>query len=604
MISKKSKMFCTLALLMLAAISPLSARQVIRIKPEKGDMTLILREELSKIEGDDVRIVFDKGEYFFKPDFAFEKYCAITNHGNGSKKILFPISNINKVTIDGNGAKFIFHGQYFPFLFENCTDVEVKDLTIDWDIPFTFLAEVTAVNPKEGWREVKPLTEGYSWKYSNGNIQFPNIDGFNYECLGSTLPFEKDTKRVVKGAVDTYSKPERVEKKANGIYRIYDKSRYYPPVGSMLSSKGNREHDRYAPAFDFKECKNIKLDEVTVHHALGMAFLFERSENITIEDCNVVVEKGSPRVISSTADATHFANCKGKILIEGCRFENMLDDGTNVHGTYVSVKEIIDRRSIIVALEHFEQMGFKFADKGDEVWFIKAPSPARDEVNKVAEVEALNEKYIKMTFENRIPRSLKVGDIVENKTWNPEFTMRKCTIQNHRARAIILKTPLKTVIEENYLSSMMSAILFRGETYFWYESGGVTDVTIRKNYFKNAGDCGSKHAVLYVTPRLGEKFVSKEAYDKNITFENNTIDTYLPRILIAEYVENLKVINNTIIINEEGEAPLGDAPLIDLTHSKDVVVKGNTYKGGKVKQVLKADEYSQKRVDIRRNKGF
>ena len=35
------------------------------------------------------------------------------------------------------------------------------------------------------------------------------------------------------------------------------------------------------------------------------------------------------RVISTTADATHFVNCKGDILIENCRFENMLDDGTN-----------------------------------------------------------------------------------------------------------------------------------------------------------------------------------------------------------------------------------------------------------------------------------
>ncbi len=602
MINKKPRLFSVF--LSLATLMPLSAQQVIKIKSQAGDMTTVVRNELSKIKGDDVHIVFEEGEYFFKPDFAFDKYCAITNHGNGVKKILFPISDVDNVTIEGNGAKFIFHGQYFPFLFENCDDVVVKDLTIDWDIPFTFLAEVTAVNPEEGWREVKPLTEGYSWKYTNGNIQFPNIDGFNYQYLGSTLPFEKETKRVVRGAIDTHSHPTKVEKKANGIYRIYEKSRYYPPVGSMLSSKGDRENDRYAPAFDFKECRNITLDDITIHHALGMAFLFERSQDITIKDCNVVVEKGSPRVISSTADATHFANCRGEILIEGCRFENMLDDGTNVHGTYVSVEKILDNKNIVVALEHFEQMGFKFADKGDEMWFIKAPSPARQEVNTVASAEPINEKYIKLTFEQNIPSDLRIGDIVENKTWNPEFTMRGCSIQNHRARAIILKTPLKTVIEDNYLSSMMSAILFRGETFFWFESGGVNDVTIRNNYIKNAGDCGTKHAVLYVTPRLGKEFVSKEAYDKNIIFENNTIDTYLPRFIIAEYVDNLQILNNTIIFNEEGDAPLGDAPMFDLTHSSNVVVKGNSYKGRAVKDVLKSDDFSRQTVEIKRNKGF
>ena len=110
----------------------------------------------------------------------------------------------------------------------------------------------------------------------------------------------------------------------------------YPPVGSVLSSKGDREHDRYAPAFEVKSSKNITFDGLVVHHALGMGYLFERTEDIKILNCGVYLRKGTERVISSTADATHFANCKGDILIENSRFENMLDDGTNVHGTYVA----------------------------------------------------------------------------------------------------------------------------------------------------------------------------------------------------------------------------------------------------------------------------
>ena len=83
-----------------------------------------------------------------------------------------------------------------------------------------------------------------------------------------------------------------------------------------------------------------------------------------ILNSQIVLPKHTQRVISTTADATHFVNCKGDILIENCRFENMLDDGTNVHGTYVEVDEVIDDYTVRVSLKHFEQLGFKFAERG------------------------------------------------------------------------------------------------------------------------------------------------------------------------------------------------------------------------------------------------
>ncbi len=593
-----------LSLLILVSCQSKDELATIRISPSDEDFVEQLRTKIESVESDNLKIILDEGEYRANPEFAFEKYCAITNHGNGVKKILFPIEGFKSVEIEGNGAKIICHGQLFPFLFEECESVSVSDVTINWDIPFTFLAEVTAVNPKEGWREVKPLTEGFSWSFSKGEITYPNIDGFSYKYLGSTLPFVKETKRVVPGAIDFRSIPTKIEQREDGVYRIYEKLRYYPPVGSLLSSKGDRDNDRYAPAFDFKNCSNILLDNVTIHHALGMAFLFERSEDITIKGCNVVVEKGSPRVIASTADATHFANCKGDILIEDCTFENMLDDGTNVHGTYVAVQKIFDNRRVRVTLEHFEQLGFEFAEVGDEMWFILAPSPDRHSTNIVCDVRTVNEKYIDLTFAKDLPSALKVGDIIENKTWNPTFTMRGCTIQNNRARSIVLKTPLKTVIEDNYFSSMMSAVLFRGESYFWYESGAVEDVVIRNNYFKNAGDCGTMHAVLYITPRLGKDFDQSVTYDKNIIFENNTIDSYLPRLVIADRAEGLVVRGNKIIRNDEGVAPFPDAPLFELINCKDVTIENNECVGAEYKSLIECDDVSKATLNISNNSGL
>ncbi|MHB0754805.1 alpha-1,3-galactosidase-related protein [Polaribacter sp. M15] len=573
------------------------------ISPKEGDMTLVIRNIIENTKTKDVHLVFKKGIYKFNPDYAFGKYLDITNHGNGYKRIVFDLSKFRKITIDGNGAEFIFHGQIMPFLFNNSEAVTISNLTIDWDIPFTFLGEVIGVNEKEGWRDIKPFTKGFSWKLKKGRLQFPNVDGFNYNILGSTLAFDAQKKRPIHGAWDIESHPRWVEKLENGNLRFHEFLKHYPPVGSLLSSKGDRAHDRYAPAFDFKKSSNIKLDNIIIHHALGMGFLFELSENIQLLNSGIYLRDGTNRVISTTADATHFANCKGTILIENCRFENMLDDGTNVHGTYVVIDKVIDHKTVRTKLVHFEQRGFEFASPGDEMWFIKQPSPERNEIGLVNNVKLINEEFSEVRFNAEIPKDLKPGDILENKTWNPEFTMRGCTIKNHRARNIVLKTPLKTVIENNYFSSMMSSIFFRGETFFWYESGAVNDVFIQNNMFDYSAYSGAEHAILNITPRLGKSYDTSIIYDKNIRFINNTIKTFGNRIVWADRVDGLVIKDNIIIKTNNAPELYPNTPLIELKNCKNTVVEKNKYKGD-FKIAIEADEQSKKTLVVKKNKGF
>ncbi len=583
--------------------SSLIASEVIKFSPSGEDFTPTLRKALEATNRRDVKLIFEEGEYFFTPEFATQKYCIVTNHGNGLKNIIFPMEGYNSIEIEGNGSKFIFHGQVLPFLFEECANVTVKNLSVDWDIPFLFQAEMVVFDKKEGWRDVRPYTNGFSWSVKGGVLTFPNVDGFAYTKLGSSLAFDKEEKRVANGVKDFSSSPRWVEEREGGILRIHEPMKVFPPIGTIVNSKGDRNLQRYAPAFEVKESQNITLEGVTVHHALGMAYLFERSSDIKIINSNVMLPEGSDRVVSSTADATHFANCKGDILIEGCRFENMLDDGTNVHGTYVEVSEILSENSLRIKLVHNEQSGFEFAGAGDEVWFIKSPNPNRAEVASVKSVKIVNEIYSDITFDNTLPADLKVGDILENKTWNPTFTMRGCKIRNHRARNVVLKTPLKTVIEDNFFSSQMSAILFRGETYFWYESGAVEDVLIKGNHFKFCAYSGADHAALYITPRLGAGFDQTAAYDRNIRFENNKIENFVSRVVWADRVEGLQIIGNTILHNDSTTPIFPDAPLFDFDNCRNVEITGNRYEGSQTNWI-EADELSLETLKVKSNKGF
>ena len=551
------------------------ARQVIEIKPAAGDMTPKVRAALESSSDKDVKLVLSKGTYFFKTDQARQKYCHITNHDNGLKNIIFPFEGFGSVEIEGNGAELIFHGQVLPFLFENCGSVSVKDLTIDWDIPFCFQGEVVAVNENEGWRDIKPATKGFNWKVLNNHLVYPDIDGFSYALVGSTLAFDKDTKDISYGAWDFTSQPTMVEKRKGGILRFHEKLKHWPKVGQILNSKGKK--NRYAPAFHGKSSSNLHFENIVIHHALGMGFLLERCDTASIKGGGIYVREGSDRVVSIIADGTHFANCKGDILVEGMRFKGMLDDSTNVHGTYVEVDDVIDEKTVRVKLMHFQQLGFEFAGVGDEIWVIHQPDPRRGAVNEVVGVRVINDRLSELTFKHPVPSKLTKGDVLENKTWNPTFTMRGNNFEKHRARNVVIKTPLPIVLEDNDFSSHMSAVFLRGETYYWFESGSVEDVLIRNNRFKNCASSGMEHSVLRVTPRLGKTFDATIPYDKNIRFINNTIETHDNRIVWADRVDGLVFKGNTIRQTKTFAPQWPDAHLFDFTHCRNVDISGNTY---------------------------
>jgi len=585
-------------------ISTSNATEIINIKHTTEDITPIVREAINCAKEKDIKIIFEKGVYTFLPEYAHTKYSFITNHGNGYKSIAFRFEDFNAIEIEGNGSEFIFHGRIAPFQFENCKNIKVQNISIDWDIPFIFEAEVITTNKQEKWMDVKPLKEGLSWEFKNNQISFPNIDGFNFHELGHTHCFDPKTKSTFYGSFGLHLNPTKVEKLKNGVYRFHQKLKKYPPVGAIIASKGEKELNRYAPAFQTQNCKNVVYNKVIIHHALGMGFLFERTEGIKILNSGVYTKEGSNRYISSTADATHFANCKGDILIENCRIESMLDDGTNVHGTYVKVDEVLDDYTVRIALHHFEQMGFQFADTGDEVWFIQKPSPKRGVVNEVVKAEFINEKYTELTFKNKIPSTLSKDDILENKTWNPVFTMRGCRITKHRARNAMIKTPLKIVIEDNYFSSDMASIGLRGETFKWYESGSVGDVTIRNNHFVDCTHGGTDHPILWVSPKLNKGFNQTEIYDSNIVFENNIIEGFNSRIIWADRLDGLIFKNNTIKQTKLSKPMYPDSPLFDFINSKNIVLSNNTVEGFTENISVKADKNSEKTVKTKNNKGF
>jgi len=528
-----------------------------------------------------VVISFPKGIYHFHPEKAMGKYHAATNHDNSYKRFAFPLIGCSNVTIEGNGSEFIFHGMIVPVLVENSKNITLRNFSIDWETPFYVQATVIASDPQKSSIDVEFTP--FSNVVMDGDCLTFTHNGYRQPGLGQMMIFDPKTRAVAYRAYDyqlNLNQPIKATPLGGKKYRLECRFLKSPaPVGMIYVFKGLQGQNRLVPAIHFSGSDGVLAENLNIYTSAGMGMIGEKTNNITLRKVNVKLREGADRIVTTSADATHFCNCRGKLLIENCLFENMLDDATNVHGTYMRVDQVTGPRTMTARLLHSQQQDYDFASKGDSIQFVDSETILPQGAGVVVSVRKINEGYMQFTFANDLPAGIKQGDGVENITWYPEFTFRNNIVRNNRARSILISSRNKVVVENNTFSSMMTSILFEGDLDNWHESGAVRDVLIQNNTFlDNVYGGGRGGSVIWINPHIRQR-IDHQPYENNIRIINNTFRTFDSSILNALSTGGLVFKGN--IIEPSGTYPPinPDMPVIKLEGCPNAIIEGNTYKG-------------------------
>lgn len=594
------------------------------------DATPAMLNLLNSVRKNNIEVIeFDSGEYHFYPEKAYEQYCYVPNHDNSLKRVAIPIVQQNTLTIKGHGARFIMHGLIMPFLIENSQNIHIEGISIDWEVPLHSEVEVIAIDNNENSFDVS-IGKDQPYLIRNGELIFVK-EGFEHN-LETAILFDKAKHRVLyqtkaytplpyKTSVplrheDAFQYPyepflaypgmmqtqmerkiEAVEIKP-GIVRIKGSAKQLPPIGSVLVCKGAGGTSRLIPALYLHQSSDVTISSVNIYHAGGMGVIAEGCNSVGMEQVYIGVEEGSKRMVSTTADATHFLNCRGKISFNNCSFSNQLDDATNVHGAYMVVEDIIDEKTIGARVGHFQQQGMFFGVKGDTVAFVNQEQSVHPfDENVIEQIQKLNAGYYKVTFKTNIDSRLKKGMVIENLDAYPEVTITNSRFFNNRARGILLSTPRKVVVENNYFSNMMSAIFMPVELSYWYESGHSQDVLIRNNTFEDSSYGGRNLAVINIHTSLD----NHDYVFGNIAIVGNNFKQFDAAILKANGVQKLSFINNTIGSSQAYQPLFPDSPSLKLEHIQELTIQKNTF-GGIANKKLEISEV-EKEV-IKNNKGI
>lgn len=532
----------------------------------KKNASPIVQKVLAKIkaeykEGDNIVLRFPAGRYNFHEAGAAVREYYISNHDQDNpKKVGIALEDMKNLTLDGQGAQFVFYGRMIPIALLRSENCVLKGFSIDFETPHIAQVQVVKNDPEKGITfEVAPWV---NYRISKDSVFETYGEGWTArQSVG--IAFEEKTKRLVYNTSD-------VGIPTKGVTEVGPRQLHAPQWKNAKLIPGTvmamRMWYRPTPGIFMYHDVNTTLLNIKVHYAEGMGLLAQLCDNITMDGFSVCLKGDSdPRYFTTQADATHFSGCKGRITSMNGLYEGMMDDAINIHGTYLKVIKRVDDRTLVGRYMHSQAWGFDWGFAGDEVQFVRSETMELiGDKNEVVSIKPLDKpeahgaREFTITFKEAIDPAINEasGFGIENLTWTPEVLFAGNVIRNNRARGTLFSTPRTTVVENNFFDHTSgTAILLCGDCNGWYETGACRNVIIRKNRFVNAltNMFQFTNAVISIYPEIPNLKDQQKYFHGGkgggIVIEDNEFDTFDAPILYAKSVDGLIFRNNTIKTN-------------------------------------------------------
>lgn len=510
-----------------------------------------------------VRIKFAPGRYDIYPDNAVRKILHITNTNDSPdkpKSIVFMLDSCQFTKIEGKNANFVLRGKMMETYLNNCTNISIDGISFNYERPT--VSELKVISSGLNYADLE-IHKDSKFSIKDSLLTWEG-EGWSSapQVLWQILNIQTDHLN----RIDIPMKEIRFSLLGGNKVRAY----FPATMKTTRFEKGfiyqNRNIERDYAGIFLNRSKNLTLKNIRINYMHGMGVVVQFCENITIDNLVVKPADSSGRTCAAWADILHFAGCKGQIEIANSYLSAANDDAINVHGLYLSVNKIVGPNQVHMQFMHPQTYGFNPYSVGDSIDFIRPESLLPIGKNVVLASTLLSEREVLLTLENPAPTNLIIGDAVENTTATPEVWIHNNTITRIPTRGILLTTRRKSIIEHNnILNTHMHAILVDNDATYWFESGMVKDLTIRKNNFVKCAE-----PVIALLPE--NTAFNKTAVHSNISVLKNIFDTVDSRIFSSKSTSNIKIADNIIMMQKPVQKI---EELISLQESTPVRISNN-----------------------------
>ncbi|MFF4316695.1 glycosyl hydrolase family 28-related protein [Streptomyces sp. NPDC001507] len=544
-----------------------------------------------------VRIVFSKGTYQLYPERAETRELYVSNTVGADqryrdKKIGLLIEDMHDVTVDGGGAELVYHGLQTAFASIRSTNVTFTDFSFDYAAPEVVDATVAATGVTDGHAyRVLSIPAGSPYRVNGthvtwlgetspatGQPYWSGVDGLQY-----TQIHDPAAQRTWRGDNPLFNDVASVTDLGHRRIRIDYTTAARPADAGLVYQMRNIE--RTEPGAFIWQSKNVTLRSMNAYYLQSFGVVGQFSENISIDRVNFAPDPASGRSTASFADFVQMSGVKGKVSITRSVFDGPQDDPINIHGTYLEVVGKPGPDTVTVAYEHPQTAGFPQFAPGDEVEFTdkRTMTPLTDTHAVVAAVDGPSgtdhDKSLTtmtVTLDRPVPDGTEInGTVVENVTATPSVVISHNVFRNVPTRGVLVTTRKPVLITGNRFDGMsMASIYVSADAYQWYESGPVTDLTIRGNTFTRPTG-----PVIFVEP-TNQVVDPAHPVHHNIKVEQNAFDIGDVTVVDAKSVGGFAFTGNTVRRLDGPDRPPYTSPLFVFHGSSGIRIAGNHYDKG------------------------
>ena len=415
------------------------------------------------------------------------------------------LNGVSDLTVSGPGATLLVHGVSGAFILAGCHNVTFEGLTLDYPRPAQSVGTVIASSEKSFEVEVLP--------------EYPVVGG---EPVEAYMDFDPATKLPRRRGVDNYYGVERTELVRPQVLRVHLRHGQSPPVGVLVALR----HSVYGPGGWYADnSSNLTYRDLTIYSVPGMGFIAGHCRDVTLERCRVLLKPGTSRLVSASADGSHFGGCQGTVTVTDCEFEGMGDDAVNIKsGLYLSVREKVDEHTLVT------QHNLKMVDVpgvGDTLELSHADTLIPYASLTVAKVELgpAPEHLHRVTLREPLPAELAMGDVLGNATRAPRVRIRGVQVRRNRARGFLIQSRDCVIEDCTFRDVTGGGVWVMTEVVHFFESIGTRDVVVRRCTFDNVGYGAALGDGVLGAFALLKNFgiPPKPGVHHNITFEDNVI---------------------------------------------------------------------------------
>lgn len=510
------------------------------------------------------------------PGIAFDLQAFIDDKiAQGQKQIMLPegrlrlsqgrnnahlfFENLEGISLIGNNTELICTETIQAIKLENCSNVKIQGINIDYDpLPYT-QGIITAVSGDKSWITVD-LLDGYPTTVINNRVEF--FDAETAELVtstyyGITFDLNRSTRRVI--ITKTNFRPDFSFENVGDI--------------AVLDSEANR---RIPHAILMDDCKDMVLEDVSLYAGTAFGFFERNCSNSQYLGCKVirrpVEEEIAPRAMrrmrSINLDGFHSKHAEIGPTYSQCIAQYNGDDGFAVNGDYHIIAATSNNLITVIgkagatpnilpgdSVELVSYEGERLPNakvmsitKGRGVTAIERSFlNAQNLINSAADTRNATDTY---TVEVDRSVDLPLGSLIAsaNRLGNGAKVIG-CIAGPTRSRGILIKSS-DVVISDNTVQGTWGQAIKMSPEYKWLEAGTGGNIKVINNTITH-----SHEASIAIYAIAGNGQTAVVGSHKNVEVSGNKISNSVnPGIAITStsdlWIENNKIsdVDNSLII--------------------------------------------------------